>query len=111
MTATETSEHRPIIVWDPRVRSGQPQINRTRVTVEDVGGTIWAGETVDTVADEYNLTRADVLTACWWLGLHGTRDWRRRFGGWAAWVDSDLGSGRYDVPDPPGGGDPVQVAS
>lgn len=106
--------NRPYIAVDPAMRSGQPCLNGTRLTVEAVVGLVWAGETVATVADEYDITRADVLVPCWYAGvvglpgrrgLHPTRSWRDRWGAWAAQVHDALWStSALDVdavPDPP----------
>lgn len=53
----------PRIVVDPAIRFGKPVIEGTRVPVELVLGQLAAGMTVETVMDEYALTREDVLAA------------------------------------------------
>jgi len=91
------------------VRWGQPHIGGTQV--EHIGGMMWAGESVDTVADEYGHTRPEVLTACWWLGVHGTRRWRQRWQVWARQVEADLARGDYTaLPGPPAGRPPADTA-
>jgi uncharacterized protein (DUF433 family) len=51
------------IVVDEHVRFGRPVIQGTRVPVELVVGKLAGGMTVEEVAEEYGLTREDVLAA------------------------------------------------
>jgi uncharacterized protein (DUF433 family) len=53
----------PRITVDDKVRFGRPVIQGTRVPVEVVVGQLAAGMTVEQVAEEYGLTRDDVLAA------------------------------------------------
>jgi uncharacterized protein (DUF433 family) len=53
----------PRIVVDERVRSGKPVIEGTRVPVDVVLGKLAGGMPAEAVADEYGLTREDVLAA------------------------------------------------
>lgn len=49
------------IVMDERVCSGKPVVEGTRVPVELILGQLAAGMTVEAVAEEYGVTREDVL--------------------------------------------------
>lgn len=100
------SDDRPFITHDPAMRSGQACLNHTRLPVESIAGYIWAGEGVDDVIKAYEITRADVLVACWWIGAHGPRAWRKRWGAWANSVHGELWHCRYDVPEPPSSEEP-----
>jgi uncharacterized protein (DUF433 family) len=53
----------PRIVVDSEIRFGKPVIEGTRVPVEIVVGKLSGGMTYDEVADEYGITRDDVLAA------------------------------------------------
>jgi uncharacterized protein (DUF433 family) len=53
----------PRIVVDERVRFGRPVIEGSRVPVDVVLGKLATGMTAEAVADEYGLTREDVLAA------------------------------------------------
>ena len=53
----------PRIVVDEAIRFGKPVIKGTRVSVVAVVGKVAAGMNVDEVAQEYGLTRDDVLAA------------------------------------------------
>ena len=53
----------PRIVVDPKIRSGKPVIEGTRVPVDVVVGQVAAGIAVDDVAQEYGVARDDVLAA------------------------------------------------
>src|SRR5688500_2671067 len=90
---------RPRVVFDPRIQFGEPHIGGASVAV--LGEQVWAGASVDETADEFRVTRADVVVACWWLGRHGSKGWRRRWKGWAVKVDPELWAGRFDVEGPP----------
>jgi uncharacterized protein (DUF433 family) len=58
MAVTELA---PGIVADPAVRLGRPVIHGTRVPVDVVIGQMAAGLTAEQVAEEYGITRDDVL--------------------------------------------------
>lgn len=104
----------PYVSVNPAMRSGQPTINGTRLPVDAVAGMVWA-EGVDVAVEEYDLTRADVLVACWYAGRYGlpgqrealfpVRLWPKRWGAWAAEVGPCLWAVTrvdYDaIPDPP----------
>lgn len=51
----------PRVIVDPAVRFGKPGIEGTRVPVALVLGKLAAGMTVETVMEDYGLTREDVL--------------------------------------------------
>lgn len=57
---------RPVITIDPAIKAGQPTINGTRVPPGVVAGSVFAGDSVEAVADDYGLTADEVLLACWW---------------------------------------------
>ena len=59
----EQMEVFPGITMNPDVRFGKPCIAGTRMDVATVVGLIAAGETVDTVASEYQLTIEQVRAA------------------------------------------------
>lgn len=60
MAATELA---PSIVVDPTIRLGRPVIRGTRVPVDVVVGQMAGGLSAEQVADEYGITRDDVLAA------------------------------------------------
>jgi len=53
----------PNIVMDPNIRFGKPCIKGTRIDVATVVGYVGAGETLETVEREFQLTREQVLAA------------------------------------------------
>ncbi len=55
------TEIAPRIVVDEKVRFGRPVVQGTRVPVDLVLGKLAAGMSSDEVAEEYGLTRDDVL--------------------------------------------------
>lgn len=53
----------PDITIDPNVQFGQPVIAGTRVPVAVVVGHLAAGDSMDSVQEEFDLKREDVLAA------------------------------------------------
>lgn len=53
----------PGIAIDPEIRFGKPCIAGTRVDVATVVGAIGAGEGLETIQEDYRLTREQVLAA------------------------------------------------
>jgi uncharacterized protein (DUF433 family) len=53
----------PGISMDPAIRFGKPCIARTRVDVATVIGALGAGESYESVEQNYSLTREQILTA------------------------------------------------
>ncbi|MDH5793116.1 MAG: DUF433 domain-containing protein [Candidatus Bathyarchaeota archaeon] len=51
------------IVIDTKVRHGKPVIKGTRVSIDVILGSLAGGMSVDEVAEEYGITRDDVLAA------------------------------------------------
>ena len=67
--ATETAAYQDRIIQDPKIMVGKPVIKGTRVAVTTVLGHLAAGVTAESVAEEYRLTKEDVL-ACLGYALH-----------------------------------------
>ena len=53
----------PVITIDRKIRFGKPVIKGTRVPVDLIVGKIAGGMTVKEVADEYDLTKANIFAA------------------------------------------------
>ena len=53
----------PGISMDANVRFGKPCLIGTRIDVATIVADLGAGETIESVQDEYSLTREQVLTA------------------------------------------------
>jgi uncharacterized protein (DUF433 family) len=53
----------PRIIVDPEIRFGKPVIEGTRVPVELVISELAEGMSAEEVADEYGITRGDILAA------------------------------------------------
>ncbi|MFF0822498.1 DUF433 domain-containing protein [Micromonospora haikouensis] len=92
----------PVIEISPRVRFGHPHLRG--IPTDAVAGMVWAGEAVETVCDEYDMTRHEVLLCCWWEGSQG--EYRRQWKTWATEAQPMLGGWvkPFDlaaIPDPP----------
>lgn len=53
----------PGVTMDPQVRFGKPCLSGTRLDVATVVAAIGAGESVETVQEEYGISHEQVLTA------------------------------------------------
>lgn len=100
----------------PGVASGSPCIGSTGTAAWAVTGCIWAGDSVDSIAEDYGVSREDVLVACWFVATYGVDSawwtgttfrrtgavWRKRWGQWAAENSVNFWRHQYDaIPDPP----------
>ena len=85
---------RPVITIDPGMCFGAPQIHG--ITTEAVAGMVRAGEDFATVAEDYGLSRHEVVLACWYEGTAGLyrlewRSWTHRvFRQLGGWEESDV---------------------
>lgn len=77
----------PVVVADPRYRFGRPSVGG--ISTDAVAGMVMSGESVADTADEYGLTRHQVLLACWHEGLQGK--FQREWGAWATEAHQMLG--------------------
>lgn len=95
---------RPVITVDPAVNWGRPQIRG--IPTNAVAGMFASGEGLETVAEDYDLTRHEVLLALWHEAVYGGHP------GWRAWSEEAgavLGGWRgspdtLEPPDPAAGG-------
>lgn len=77
----------------PGYQFGAVCCGTTRTPAMAVAGCVFAGDNVDQVADDYGLTRLQVLTACWWLVDDAQRQHRpsaserRVIEAWGHWFD------------------------
>lgn len=98
---------RPVVTVEPGVGFGRPTVRG--ISVEVLAGMVWAGDSVDELAEQYEITRYEVLVACWFQARHGHfgrgRDdvaWKAAWRPWLEAVEEPLWRGQYDqVPDPP----------
>lgn len=95
-------------VWiDPARRSGDPCIGGTRLPVDTIIEAAWRNG-VPAAIDTWEVTRAQVLGACWYAATYGTRRWRKRWHDWATVNHGAMWGDRYDdVPDPPRSQEPA----
>jgi uncharacterized protein (DUF433 family) len=108
-------EHAQVTI-QPGMLSGTPTVAGHRIQAETIAGTVWSCGVKSTM-DDFELTRCEVLTACWFVGTYGAIDWgirggkpilhrgeiwRKRWGSWAAHAQGPLWSGKPgECPDPP----------
>ena len=96
-------------VWiDPGRMSGAACVGGTRCSVDAIADSVWI-EGVADVMHGWDLTRGQVLNACWYAACYplgpskpnGGR-WRKRWGAWAEQTHGLLWNHKYDeAPDPP----------
>lgn len=100
-------------VWaSPDMKGGTPVINGRRLGAEDMADRYWHfGDVYQfEILDSYELTRSELLIACWYTATYGSRTYRRRWNDWAQSIWAQTGmvekpSGWWgpldDVPLPP----------
>lgn len=83
---------RPVLTIDPGMQFGAVCMAGTRVPADSVAGSVAAGDSVDAVAEDYGVTREEVLVACWWHVTDGEA--ARSRAKWALSVRRAWGDGR-----------------
>jgi len=58
------------IVWHPGRMGGQATIGESRLTASTLAGHVWAGDSVESVAEAFEVPVHAVELSCWWLALH-----------------------------------------
>lgn len=94
LTPEEKVRLRPILVIDPGIQFGRVCVEHTRVPADVVAECVAAGESVDFVADSYQLDRDDVLLCCFWFAREcagGRRKLQRQIiEAWSEWAEEAL---------------------
>jgi uncharacterized protein (DUF433 family) len=101
------------VTFHPGMRSGEPTIGGTRLALWFILPVVWS-DGVQSAMGLWQLTREQVLVACWFAGTYGVegfdskrrrvtgRFWQKRWGGWALEHHGAMWAGKFDkVPDPP----------
>lgn len=84
----------PHVRTDPSRRFGGPAVRG--ISVDAIAGMVFVGEDVETIYDEYNLTRPHVLVACWWQATYGPKRYRLAWRDWLRANESAIVHGEYD---------------
>ncbi len=71
-----------IVIWPPRM-FGKATIGESRLPAYTVAGTYWECGLEETIRCWDYLDRDDVLLCCWYVGTHGSRTEKKRFGQWS----------------------------
>lgn len=111
----------PRIIIAPDSLSGEPTLSDRRIAISTIGEHVRTVGVAATMRD-YDLTRAEVLTACWYLGSYGitrihkpgkhrrtarymVQQDRSSVRKWRAWAEQNAAKfwdGQFDlIPDPP----------
>lgn len=100
---------RPVIHIDPGIRGGRPAI--AGVSCEAYAERVHAGESLDEVADDYGVTREQVLLACWWIAtMERQPRWAKAWENWGGQAHLSLWRGMYDGIEGPPDRDELAVA-
>lgn len=90
-----------LIVFDPRIQMpGTPTISGHRLSARQIAQHAWC-EGINETMQYYDLTREEVLLACWWAGHWGPRLLREAYREWSAEAAMHLWSGCINITDPP----------
>ena len=73
------------VVHMPGRMGGEATIGDSRIDCRAIAGMVWAGDTVDGLAQAYGLEPDEVRLACWWLVEHAVPrdDWESQ--AWVYW--------------------------
>ncbi len=89
------------VVFDPRMMMpGPPTIEGHRLGAESMAAWVWKFGIASGMSD-YELSREELLVACWWAGRFGPRKWRKRWEQWAMVLGQHLWYGCIQTADPP----------
>jgi len=106
------------VSFHPGMFSGSPHLTGHRLPLYLIVESVWYGG-VSFAMENYEITREEVLTACWFAGIYGfdsiwrtrkpygirlklDRKWSRRWREWAITNHSEMWNGNWDdVLDPP----------
>ena len=89
------------LIFDPTVqRNGTPTIEGHSLGAGFVADLVVARGGLD-VMEDYEMTREQVLVACWWAGRFGTRRAKGRFGEWAKAAGGHLWHSCFQTGEPP----------
>lgn len=96
----------PFITAHPGYQFGRSCLEGTRIPAEVLAGFVLAGDSVDSTAASYDVTREGVLAACWHEAEYGTKKIRDHWSEWlGSWFRSLAGHDHApplsEVPDPP----------
>lgn len=95
-------EHAEVWVMPGR-QFGRACVSGHRIPTETVAEYAWHGEDIDSIQRSYDVTRAEILCACWFEQEYGHSRTRRK--AWRAWSDEHFAAmwrGEYGgVPLPP----------
>lgn len=92
-----SSSDRPHFIIDPGVQFGRVCVPNTRIPAGSLSSCVAAGDPVDSVADDYNVPRLDVILSCWWAAEEARHQRRRTVYEKRlldAWDDWALGAGK-----------------
>lgn len=88
------AESRAVLTIDPRRQFGRVCVEGTRVPADAIAKNVAAGDGVDRVADDYQITREQVLLCCLWYSwecLSIRRNFERKVAkAWDKWADEAL---------------------
>ena len=89
------------VVYDPRITAGgTPTLQGRGLAVEHVAIRAFKFGVLEPMED-FELSREEVIVACWWSGLYGARRLRKLFGTWAVIAGQHLWYSCIQIPDPP----------
>ena len=93
----------PFVSFAPYMRGGDATLNNSQSGAEHKVTRWWLRvDDLKSLQSDFDVSRPDLLVACWYYGTHGTGKWKKRFGAWAEQWRSELWHRDWNhVPDPP----------
>lgn len=77
------------IVWHPGRVGGEATVGQSGIIASTLAGLAWAGDSVESIAENYGVPVFAVELSCWWVSLHHPAPcaWERRAGkAWRKWA-------------------------
>ncbi len=103
---TEPVDQPPtLIVFDPQFTDflDPAIIAGHRLSARYIAQFAWS-KGFDFTLQNFELSRAEGIAACWWAGLYGRKVWRQRYGAWAKEAARHMWHGCGQFSDPPARG-------
>ena len=89
------------VVYDPQIlRSGTPTIEGRSLAADFIAARVYKYGVESEMAD-YQLSREEVLAACWWTGLYSRRKVGKVLHDWSREAGRHLWYGCTQIADPP----------
>lgn len=92
---TDLGRAKPVIVIHPGRLSGAPTIGSSRLPAHLVADVYWYHGSKEVKAQWDYMTKADIVTCCWYVAWYGSKTERSRFRKWVEDNDRAIWMGKF----------------